>query len=506
MKPCFNTVGATWLLVFVGYYLLGQIAIHLTIMPEGMATFWPPNAIVVAVLILSPFQRWPVILVAGIAAEFAADFAFYPLWQIVGFALVNALEAALAAFLVRRWVLQGQPYGDFNIRMALGLGAVFLFVAPPLAALGGGLIYSLAEPLANYWKLWRMWWFGDAIGLLLMTPLLLVWLGETLPSDSKAVSSRYEWGLMLGLLVFAGGIVFFTPESWPSWLGSPSLLLPLLAWFAVRFGLHGATLAAGLIALMSAAGTTQGRGHFVDASSQASMVLAVQEYLLVVVFLALFLGTAFRQLTWAMGALTKERQSLEARVQERTRELEEARAEAERLSLTDALTGLNNRRAFFQLGKLIEEQSRRTGRSYSIIMLDIDHFKSVNDTYGHAVGDLSLQKVAQQIVEIARSADIVGRIGGEEFAICLPETTIEESNVLAERLRSALSTLVIPLAAAQLKLTCSFGVACCMSHPEETLENVLMRADKALYQAKEKGRDQVIVHGDAQVISHLLRP
>ncbi len=171
-------------------------------------------------------------------------------------------------------------------------------------------------------------------------------------------------------------------------------------------------------------------------------------------------------------------------------ELQQAHALTARLARTDELTGLNNRRAFSSLGRRALDQSRRYSRPLSLVMFDIDRFKAINDTYGHAAGDKVLQEVAGVILNTVRTPDIAGRIGGEELGVVLPETAQSEAVAFAERLRSALAALEVDYKGKMLRFTCSFGVA---SRAEDVvvLDTLLMRADEALYRAKEAGRDRV---------------
>jgi diguanylate cyclase (GGDEF)-like protein len=173
-------------------------------------------------------------------------------------------------------------------------------------------------------------------------------------------------------------------------------------------------------------------------------------------------------------------------------ELIRKRATAEELARTDPLTGLNNRRAFHDLASVIVEQSRRHDRSYSLVVLDVDYFKRVNDTHGHGFGDKVLVKVAQIIADQARRSDVSARIGGEEFALIMPDTQSGEAARLAERLRRAIEDLVIASQQGRLRITASFGVAE-RGHGNEPLDSVIRRADKALYFAKGEGRNRVIV-------------
>ncbi|MDA8382889.1 MAG: diguanylate cyclase [Betaproteobacteria bacterium] len=169
---------------------------------------------------------------------------------------------------------------------------------------------------------------------------------------------------------------------------------------------------------------------------------------------------------------------------------EETRAQLEYLATTDELTGIANRRRFMALAQREFERSRRYGRSLALLMLDVDFFKGVNDTYGHAAGDVALAAVTQAIQEKLRGADAFGRLGGEEFAVLLAETDATGACELAERLRAAVEGLAIPNDGETIRLTISIGVA--EINGDEDVEQLLRRADLALYGAKKSGRNRVV--------------
>jgi diguanylate cyclase (GGDEF)-like protein len=171
-------------------------------------------------------------------------------------------------------------------------------------------------------------------------------------------------------------------------------------------------------------------------------------------------------------------------------ELRIASDTADRLARTDELTGMKNRRAFYELAQQAFEQAARYERPLSLISLDIDHFKSINDTWGHAAGDAALRAIARVMTTTSRVTDIAGRVGGEEFAILLPETTTEAAVVHAERLRRDVADIVVSYDGVDIRLTCSMGVA---SRDEFTvsLDRLMARADAALYDAKAAGRNRV---------------
>ena len=160
----------------------------------------------------------------------------------------------------------------------------------------------------------------------------------------------------------------------------------------------------------------------------------------------------------------------------------------------DALTNLNNRRQFEVRLKQEIATTKRQSNPLCAMMIDIDFFKKVNDTYGHASGDAVLRKVAAIIKEKLRESDIPSRYGGEEFAILLPFTHIEEAKIVGERLRKAVEVTPIPIDNQSINVTISMGLA--EFKQEENGEELFARADKALYEAKETGRNRIIVSNE----------
>lgn len=164
------------------------------------------------------------------------------------------------------------------------------------------------------------------------------------------------------------------------------------------------------------------------------------------------------------------------------------------LSLKDPLTGLSNRRYFQNVLEREIEMVTRSGEPALLLMLDIDHFKHVNDTHGHPVGDVVLQAVAQALSDAVRPMDTVARFGGEEFVIMLPNCQGHYGSQVAERLREAVSKLSLALAGGdQLKVTISIGGAYAPRWVRSTPELWLERADVELYRAKSEGRNRVCI-------------
>jgi len=161
------------------------------------------------------------------------------------------------------------------------------------------------------------------------------------------------------------------------------------------------------------------------------------------------------------------------------------------LSRTDELTDVYNRRHFIDKSKAVIELMKRYQRPASMMMLDLDHFKNINDQYGHHIGDLALIAFTRVCRKEIRESDILGRMGGEEFGLILPETPIQNAQALAERIRKATAAIVIPFNEQMIRITVSIGVVE-LDKEDLTFDSVMQRADQAMYQAKENGRDQVV--------------
>lgn len=179
--------------------------------------------------------------------------------------------------------------------------------------------------------------------------------------------------------------------------------------------------------------------------------------------------------------------TLEKKVFERTQALHAANIELEKLARHDALTGLHNRHALNAHMTFLFEQFKRTHHAYSVLMIDIDFFKKVNDQHGHDVGDYVLQSVAKILTEILRNTDFCARLGGEEFIVILPVTDIQGAKLLAEKIRLAISRATI----LEYPITVSIGVGM-IDEQDQDMQAVVRRADVHLYNAKEQGRNRVV--------------
>ncbi|MCF6245064.1 MAG: sensor domain-containing diguanylate cyclase [Sulfurovum sp.] len=193
-----------------------------------------------------------------------------------------------------------------------------------------------------------------------------------------------------------------------------------------------------------------------------------------------------------VGEKTKElnraKEDLEAELKKKI-ELEK---HLKHLASTDPMTELNNRRAFFELSELEISKAKFDKEQLSCLVIDIDHFKRINDTYGHDVGDIVINDVAKLMILNTRTKDHIGRIGGEEFAVLMPKTNAESAYQIADRLRENISKHTIAIDNHEaIKITISIGLSTLTKDKDETIHTLLKRADTALYKAKNNGRNQV---------------
>lgn len=248
----------------------------------------------------------------------------------------------------------------------------------------------------------------------------------------------------------------------------------ILAFSLVMVGLGLLTVRNGRIA---------GR-YYLAAALTAMVAIAVTA-------LAAWFGLPYSQLTFhaAGWGIAAEGILLALALAYRMREHQRARLQAEQLARIDPLTGLFNRRAFRENALPVWSTALRGGRPLAVIALDIDHFKAINDSHGHDVGDRVITTVARLLKDSSRSGDIVARWGGEEFIVLLPETDGERAAALAERLRKDIARLGFRAGQGPAAITASFGVAARNGH--ESLDDLICAADHRLYAAKAGGRNRV---------------
>jgi diguanylate cyclase (GGDEF)-like protein len=203
-----------------------------------------------------------------------------------------------------------------------------------------------------------------------------------------------------------------------------------------------------------------------------------------------FHSTRSFSLVFSQEEVLEQLASAKAYAEEIARQLKAANESLEVLASTDPLTGLNNRRHFMAQSHAEFSRAMRTNSAFTILALDLDHFKNINDQYGHPVGDEVLKCFASAASAQLRPTDHIGRVGGEEFMILLVDTHGAEAHTIAERIRNAVEKINIPAAGTMIRITVSVGLSEFTSDCKH-LEEILSKADECLYQAKKLGRNQV---------------
>ncbi|WP_206453401.1 GGDEF domain-containing protein [Aurantimonas marina] len=239
--------------------------------------------------------------------------------------------------------------------------------------------------------------------------------------------------------------------------------------------------------------------HSVVAPALAEAGLREHQQIEAILFAATFSSLIVALLAGLFWILPMVRQQAreQGKLHSLARLLRKRSQDFERAALTDPLTGMNNRRFFDESLRQYLLEFDRIGRPLGLMLIDLDHFKAINDTHGHDVGDLVLKSVAACLFECTRYHDIVARVGGEEFAVVAPNMDAVEFRRFANRIREAISTLAIDVGNVSLRITTSVGMT--VSKPGDENAAFLKRADIALYRAKQSGRNRVYAHSDGVI-------
>lgn len=456
----------TWLMAALSYFSAAALMIHLSSNGKDIATIWPANAILVALLLADDRPRWANVLTAGFVGGVAANLVMRgTLLGPILYGLANTVEIAIAASCLRTksnrdGILQSTPAVARFI-------AVAGFCAPATSGvLGGATAMSVyGEPFGQSFATWLA---SDGLGLVVFTPFFhAAFRGDfVLCFRQKSWLQRVEGFI---LLTFVGGTTYavFHVSPYPT---AFAVFLPLML-ITFRMGRLGAKAAVMLIAIIGGLATMHGHGPIAQVFPGSAMqAQAFQAFLAVTLLICLPVAaevTARARLTAALTA-HGHRMTLSA--------------------ITDPLTGALNRGGF-------EAEVRKTVAqamhgSLSLIAIDLDHFKQINDRWGHHAGDQALKHLSAILASHTRALDLVGRIGGDEFMIMLPHSDLDLAKLVGERVRAAVRESPLEIDDTVVTtLSLSMGIAA--SKPGESYERLARRADGALYDAKEAGRNTV---------------
>lgn len=450
-------------LLVVAYFVAAKASLLLAIPPGYATAVWPPSGIALAAMLLLGNRAWPGIWVGAALANYTVNSSLF-LAATMGAG--NTLEALAGAALARRYV--GIPRRFERARevvLFVAVAAASSAIAATTAVLSMSTVGLLSWP--EFLPNWRTWWQGDLAGIIIVTPLILSWrLRRAAPWPPR----RKLEAAGLGMLLFAASLLVFSEAAGelPTFA-----LLPFMIWTALRFSQRVVTTAIAGICAIAVYCTLDGMGPFALPSLNESLLLLVA-----------FISTIVVTTLVLSAVITERRQAMVA--------LEQALAGLREEALTDPLTGLYNRRYLWEFLRREWARARRRGQPLSVIMLDLDHFKRINDSFGHQAGDYVLVAVAGLLRNQIRSSDIVCRYGGEEFALVLPEASYERVRQRAEEIRSAIKQLELTHQGVALgSLTASLGIAQFPSHADGP-DALVTAADAALYQAKSAGRDRAV--------------
>lgn len=478
---------ATWRLIallLLAYVVLGRLTFAASVEYGNVTSvvFAPEGVALVFCILFGPRVAPGIVLGQALLSYWSGP-------SILGgvcIGAINALECSLGGYLFHRWRISRRLD---RLRDVWLFTALVFLILQPISATGGvlvlagihaastelahimpdsiGWIHGIQKPLpslASVPTAWMHWWLGNSLGQLLVSPLLLAWLSPKLRKHDPLRASELA-------CIAAGvcGVVLLAYSDLPS---SELLMLVLsymlLVWMGLLRGIRAVTVANLLIAGLLVWMGVHGRGFM--------SYLSVPDRLF---YVGLFIvaGSFF---SLALSALLEERRDLIQRLTE--------------LASKDPLTQVGNRRHFMTVAERELTKAQRDGHPVSLALLDVDHFKAVNDRHGHVAGDLALQAFARCCEAALRPGDLLGRTGGEEFALLFPHAATQEAVQIIERLRRSLALQSIRASdGTAIRLTFSAGIA--EATAQASLSDIYRAADSAMYRAKHAGRDRTVTAG-----------
>lgn len=426
------------------------------------AAVWFSNALLLGLLLRNPESaRQPTTWLYAYAAFCAADAVTGSPWSVtLGLNMANMIG-----------VLFGWRYLVGHATVTLGFkhqrAVLHLCVASVVATLGGAVPGALVSQWAfgtPVWQAFLMWLSSELFDMLLILPLVLAaprgWIWQWKPASLLRPLRR---GSVAPLLALAVSEALTYAVNGPGTLG---FSVPALVWCAMSYGVFPITVLSLLVSISKVIAMASGPISFIP--DQLSTVVSFRIGVALLSLAPLAVAVAHRLRSQALYRL-------------------------QRAVNHDYLTGALSRRALMERGNRQLQRLHQQGAAAVVVLLDLDHFKHINDRFGHAQGDAVLQQFAALVQRNLRPEDLFGRIGGEEFVLVLPRATTEQATQVAERLRGQLAEYRFVVdGSGDLHVTLSAGLrSAAPVGPEDTLERLLAHADAALYQAKSAGRNRV---------------
>lgn len=460
-------------------YFAGVAASCLMGRPDGgVAMIWLPGAVLAAWLAGTEFGEWALLLIAAALGNVLAAGLFGLGWALAPFlTMANLGEAVAVALLARHTVRHHWPDATFEMISIFLLGAILVIPAGS-AAIAAAAVGVLRQ--AGFVAMFAHWMLAHAVGLVTILPFLMIVLSR-LRQPHRRAADHAATPILAGVLIVATmallmTCVFLQPNRWA--LAAPVLFALFAAVWADALVASAMPMLAALIAVPL---TVSGLGPLapgLDLSGDRMQLAQVFVGLLACCSLPVMVEQARRRRELARLARSA------AHFQAKSQRADDLIDELRRAVLTDPLTGLPNRRAFFDALATVAGSDEQA----VVAMIDIDHFKAVNDRFGHAAGDEVLRQVAEIARGSFRSADLVARIGGEEFAVILRAITLDQARGVCQRLVDRLSDSRLECPGGPVRVTISTGIAVIDSDGDAALAS----ADVALYEAKRNGRSRLV--------------
>lgn len=488
-----NISGWRWLTQVIAIasaiILSGTLGTHFTTIPGNVSAVWLPDGIALAAALIFGPQIWSGIFL-GTFCFGLLSYSLTPLFFIclILLAIIDVLIAISTAALIQHFTQTPYPFNKTSD--ALVFIAFGVCLNQILDATIGTFLLSIPSIVA--WSdvgiVLLTWWISGSAGIIIVTPTILTWwflVYHPLEHKKKHQIQPINYELIVWLnLTFAICSISF----WYNF-SIEYLILVLLIWSVFRFSKPLTTLTILLVSLAAVVGTAQERSTFIREDINQSL-LFLNSFIGTISITTLLLMAVLEERFQLVQKLEQSKGELEARVMQRTQALSVANAKLQKISTTDALTRCFNRLKMDEILSHNLALYHRYQQIFSVILIDLDYFKQVNDQYGHLIGDALLTEATHLFQSCLRSVDVLGRWGGEEFIIVCANTHAADANTLAEKLRETLaSTYFEPVG----YKTASFGVVEC-AECHKLPQDLVRHADEALYQAKATGRNCTVVY------------
>lgn len=490
-----------YLLLAFLYFGVTELA-SIQSMPDGTLIYSLQTTVLLAFLVIFNARGYLLWLILPLCASLLSA------WPQPRFtdALLNLLTNAFAASLA--YTLLSSLNFDRRMNSIAEL-LKFTLAGPVLAGLTAAFVDSTfrAEILGQaieYPEHIRSIWFANAVGLMLFAPLLWAfWQPALSDLHFKPKSLRADY--LVAVIACLLALLYLNAENGriAGLHIGPILLLPVILYTAVRRDIRYTSSVVGVLCLLTAYLTVTGRNPMAVVTI-TDMIIAAQQFLIITSLLALGVSALMEQIRYRQFSLEQvnkelshDKHTLESKIEKEESQLETAEDKLEQMALTDQMTQLLNWRGFLDLALQELNRSFRHRQPVSLLSIDVDHFKKVNEQYGHQGGDEILAQIGDVIREVVRNCDIAARFGGEEFIVLAPNTNLAQGQLFAERLRSAIAETKFTCADHSVRLTTSIGLA--ERQDDEHFDRLSCRADACRAQAKRRGRNCVVNDQDIEV-------